>query len=229
MTDFSTGFSVYFHGGLETPANEYAKQYGETLEKYNSGEIDSDEFDRRVGIIDKYFDEVIQGEQRWLRDTISRFSRAMRVDDPAFFDVRTDPYAEAFLSDVGRMYDNIRDHIKSGGDVAGLTKGIIEAGCAVSGLDDIKFLHSDKFWIDYLAPAVKALMAENALIVSNKVSAKWVEEHAKTWTDLNTGPDADAMSKHLKFLLLKLVNYGNDYRPGSLLQQISYSIRDIEL
>jgi hypothetical protein len=221
--DFSTGFSIYFHGGLEKPAMEYAKLYGETLEKYNSGEIDSNEFDRRVELMDKYFDEVAQGERRGLRDIIGMFSGAMRVQDPKFFDVSTDSDVEAFLSDVGRMYDNIRDHIKSAGSIDGLTKEIIEAGCVVSSLDDVKFLHSDKFWMDYMAPAMKALETEKGLgIFQAKIGAKWVEEHAKTWVDLNTGVDADALSNHLKGLLLKLVNYGNDYRPGSFLQQLPY-------
>jgi hypothetical protein len=220
--EWSTGFSVSFHGGLERPASEYAKLYGETLEKYNSGEMDSDEFDRRVEIMDKYFDEVSRGEQSWLRSTISSFSRAMRVSDSGFFNAQTDSDVNAFLSDVGRMYDNIRNHIKSGGDIAGLTKEIIEAGCTVSGLDDVKFLHSDKFWRDYMAPAMKAYEAERGLFTTT-VGAKWVEEHANTWTDLSVGADADAISQHLKNLLLKLVNYGNDYRPGSFLQQRSYT------
>jgi hypothetical protein len=219
---FTTGFGVSFHGGFERPANEYAKLYGETLEKYNSGEIDSDEFDRRVGIMDKYFDEVSRGEQGELRRIISQFSRAMRVSDPEFFSALTDSDVNALLSDVGRMYDNIRDYIKSGGDVAGLTREIIEAGCAVSGLDDVKFLHSDKFWCDYMAPAMKAYLADKGLFQTT-VGARWVEEHAKIWYDLNTGADADAVSGHLKMLLLKLVNYGNDYRPGSFLQQLPYN------
>ncbi|MDR1246662.1 MAG: hypothetical protein LBK57_06480, partial [Clostridiales Family XIII bacterium] len=133
----------------------------------------------------------------------------------------TDSDVNAFLSDVGRMYDNIRDYIKSGGDVAGLTKEIIETGCVVSGLDDVKFLHSDKFWCDYMAPAMKAYLADKGLFQTT-VGARWVEEHAKTWYDLNTGADADAVSGHLKMLLLKLANYGNGYRPGSFLQQLSY-------
>jgi hypothetical protein len=216
------GFSVRFYGGLEQPTNEYAKLYGETLEKYNSGEIDSHEFDRRVGIMDKYFDKVAQLEQHALQGIISKFSTAMRVSDPGFFDAWTDPDVAAFLSDVGRMYDNIRNHIKSGGDVSGLTKEIIGAGCTVSGLDDVKFLHSDKFYCDYFAPAMKAYMNDKALM-SAKIGAKWVEEHAKTWVDLNTGIDANALSNHLKDLLLKLVNYGNDYRPGSFLQQLPYN------
>jgi hypothetical protein len=219
------GFSVRFYGGLEQPVKEYAKLYGETLKKYKSGEIDSNEFDRRIGIMDQYFDKVAKNEQRWLRSTVSLFSEAMRVRDPEFFDARTDTDVNAFLSDVGRMYDNIRNHIKSGGDIAGLTKDIIEAGCDVSGLDDVKFLHSDKFWNDYMTPAMKALEAEKKLMFTNmadKISAKWVEEHAKAWVDLNTGSDAEALGKHLKNLLLKLVNYGNDDRPGSFLQQLSY-------
>jgi hypothetical protein len=227
MSD-DTGFSVRFYGGLEQPTNEYAKLYGETLEKYNGGEIDSDEFDRRVGIMDQHFDKAAQSEQRVLSSIISRFSRAMRVNDSEFFNARTDPDVEAFLSDVGRMYDNIRNHIKSGGDVAGLTKEIIEAGCTASGLNDVKFLHSDKFYCDYFAPAMRAYMRDGALM-SAKIGAKWVEEHAKTWVNLNTGADATAISGHLKSLLLKLVNYGNDYRPGSFLQQLSYGIRAVDV
>jgi hypothetical protein len=222
--EMSTGFSVSFHaGGLERPANEYAKQYAETLEKYNNGEIDANEFDRRVGLMDKYFDDATQWEQSELRSIVSLFSTAMRVNDSEFFNRRTDPDVNAFLADVGRMYDNIRNHIKSGGSIDGLTKEIIEAGCVVSGLDDVKFLHSDKFWMDYMAPAMKALESEKGLgIFQTTIGAKWVKEHAKTWADLNAGVDADALSRHLKGLLLKLVNYGNDYRLGSFLQQLPY-------
>jgi hypothetical protein len=225
--DSSTGRTVYSPaaGGLNDMAREYENDYGNVLKLYEGGVIDSDKFERSVENLDKLFDESARCEQGRLLDTISSFAKAMRVYDTDFFNVQ-DSYVDAFLSDVGRMYDNIRNHIKSGGTVDGLTKEIVEAGCVVSDLDDVKFLHSDKFLKDYLRPAMKALEAEieaENTTITVTVGAEWVEAHAQTWSALNTDADADAISEHLKNLLLKLVNYGNDYRPGSFLQQRSYA------